>query len=198
MWTCLKTVRRLRLKCDGTHTETRFHLLAKWMHLFKLAGGGGGHFSRLLADELCTSSCRVCTACASLCSAVMWRLLVTHSILLFPLYFSSRASPCAITLQTQPTVVWVLQLLMFVSDVWRSNWSTCYCTEQVIVICYGCCFKPGWSSRGRLRVRGLIRKWEGYVSFDCLLNIRNSMESHVFGLLIVAKLIRKSPVVMEP
>jgi len=36
---------------------------------------------------------------ASLCSAVMWRLLVTHSILLFPLHFSSRA----ITFQTQST-----------------------------------------------------------------------------------------------
>jgi hypothetical protein len=30
-----------------------------------------------------------CTARASLCSAVMWRLLVTHSIILFPLHFSS-------------------------------------------------------------------------------------------------------------
>ena len=41
-------------------------------------------FVRLLAIELCTSACRVCTARASLCSAVMWHLLVTHSILLFP------------------------------------------------------------------------------------------------------------------
>ena len=60
-------------------------------------------FSRLLAGELCTSACRVCTAHASLCSAVMWRLLVTHLILLFPLHFSPRASPCAITFQTQST-----------------------------------------------------------------------------------------------
>jgi hypothetical protein len=49
----------------------------------------GNKFTRLLAGELCTSSCRVCTARASLCSAVMWRLLVTHSILLFPLHFST-------------------------------------------------------------------------------------------------------------
>jgi len=34
----------------------------------------------------------------------MWRLLVTHSILLFPLHFS-RASPCAITFQTQCTSI---------------------------------------------------------------------------------------------
>jgi hypothetical protein len=61
----------------------------------------GRQFSRQLAGELCTSACKVCTARASLCSAVMWRLLVTHSILLFPLHFSSRSSPCAITFQTQ-------------------------------------------------------------------------------------------------
>ena len=65
--------------------------------------GRGGQFSRLLAGELCASACRVCTARTSLCSAVMWRLPVTHSILLFPLHFSSRASPCAITFQTQST-----------------------------------------------------------------------------------------------
>jgi hypothetical protein len=63
----------------------------------------GRQFSRLLAGELCTSASRVCTARAGLCSAVLWRLLVTHSILLFPLHFSSRASPCAITFQTQST-----------------------------------------------------------------------------------------------
>jgi hypothetical protein len=67
----------------------------------------GRQFSRLLAAEVCTSACRVCTGRASLCSAVMWRLLVTHSTLLFPLHFSSRTSPCAITFQTQSTyVVW--------------------------------------------------------------------------------------------
>jgi hypothetical protein len=63
----------------------------------------GRQFSRLLADDLCTSACRVCTARASLRSAVMWRLLVTHAILLFPLHFSSRASPCAITFQLDST-----------------------------------------------------------------------------------------------
>jgi len=31
---------RLRLKCDGIRTETRFCLLAKWMSPFKSAGGG--------------------------------------------------------------------------------------------------------------------------------------------------------------
>jgi hypothetical protein len=63
----------------------------------------GRQFSRLLAGELSTSACRVCTARASLCSAVMWRLLATHSILLFTLHFSSRSSPCAITFQLDST-----------------------------------------------------------------------------------------------
>ena len=63
----------------------------------------GRQFSRLLAGELRTSACRVCTARASLCSAVMWRLLVTHSILLLSLHFSTHASPCAITFQPDST-----------------------------------------------------------------------------------------------
>jgi hypothetical protein len=63
----------------------------------------GRQFSRLLAGELCTSACRVCTAYASLCSAVVWRLMVTHSIILFPPNFSSRTSPCAITFQLDST-----------------------------------------------------------------------------------------------
>ena len=35
------------------------------------------------------------------CSEVVWRVLVTNSILQFPLHFSSRASPCAITFQLE-------------------------------------------------------------------------------------------------
>ena len=58
---------------------------------FKGLNRRGCQFDRPLAGELCTSVWRVCTARASLCSAVMWRLLVTHAILLFPLYFSD---PC--------------------------------------------------------------------------------------------------------
>ena len=42
---------RLRLKCDGTHAETRFRLLAKRASPFKSAGGR--QFSRLLAAEVC-------------------------------------------------------------------------------------------------------------------------------------------------
>ena len=91
---------RLRLNCDDTRAENRFRLSAKRPSPFKSAGGV--QFSQL-AGELCASAYRVCTARVSLCSAVMWRWLVTHSILLFPLHFSSRASPCAITFQLVST-----------------------------------------------------------------------------------------------
>jgi hypothetical protein len=70
------TSSRLRLKCDDTCAETKFRLSAKRTSPFKSAGC---QFSRLLAGELYTSSCRVCTARVSLCSAVMWRLLVTYT-----------------------------------------------------------------------------------------------------------------------
>jgi hypothetical protein len=38
------------------------------------------------------------------CSELVWRLLATHSIRQFPLHFSSRASPCAITFQLDSTL----------------------------------------------------------------------------------------------
>ena len=58
-------VRRLRLKCDGTRTQTRFCIssIKGRVHLNRR----GRQFSRLLAGELCTSACRVCTVRASLC-----------------------------------------------------------------------------------------------------------------------------------
>jgi hypothetical protein len=70
---------------------------------FKGLNREGRQFSRLQAGELYTSACRVYTARASLCSAVMWPLLVTHTILLFPLLFSFRASPRAIIFQLDST-----------------------------------------------------------------------------------------------
>jgi hypothetical protein len=76
----------------------------------------GRQFIRLLAGELCTSAG---TARASPCSAVMWRLLAAHSILLFPLHFS-RASPCAITFQTQSTssTCWKSRLQARLHKIW--------------------------------------------------------------------------------
>jgi hypothetical protein len=56
----------------------------------------GRQFSRLLAAEVCASAVVMLD---TPCSEVVWRVLATHSIRQFPLHFSSRASPCAITFQ---------------------------------------------------------------------------------------------------
>ena len=48
------SIGRLRLKCDGTCSETRFRLPAKRTSPFKSAGGR--QFSRLLAAEVCAIS----------------------------------------------------------------------------------------------------------------------------------------------
>jgi len=58
----------------------------------------GRQFSRLLTAEVCASAVR-----HTPCSEVVWRVLATHSILQFPLHFPSRASPCAITFQSDST-----------------------------------------------------------------------------------------------
>ena len=89
---------RLRLKCDGTRTETRFRLSAKWTSLFKSMGGR--QFSRLLTADVCASAVVMLD---TPCSQVVLRVLATHSIRQFPLHFPSRASPCAITFQLDCT-----------------------------------------------------------------------------------------------
>ena len=53
----------------------------------------GRQFSRLLAAEVCASAVVILD---TPCSEVVWRVLATHSIRQFPLYFSCRASPCAV------------------------------------------------------------------------------------------------------
>jgi hypothetical protein len=60
----------------------------------------GRQFSRLLAAEVCASAVVMLD---TPCSEVVWRVLATHSIRQFPLYFPSRASPCAIRFQTNST-----------------------------------------------------------------------------------------------
>jgi len=57
-------------------------------------------FSRLLAAEVCASAVVMLD---KPCSEVVWRVLAAHSIRQFPLHFPSRASPCAITFQLDPT-----------------------------------------------------------------------------------------------
>jgi hypothetical protein len=62
----------------------------------------GRQFSRLLAAEVWASAVVMLD---TPCSEVLWRVLATHSIRQFPLHFSSRASPCAITFQLESTTV---------------------------------------------------------------------------------------------
>jgi len=84
------------LKCDGTpRAEPRFRLSVKRTSPFKSAWGGG-QFGRLLAAEVCASAVVMLDTPRS---EVVRRVLATHCIRQFPLHFSSRASPCAITFQ---------------------------------------------------------------------------------------------------
>jgi len=82
---------RLRVKCDGTCTETRFLLSAKRMSSFKWAG----------APVQSTTGSRGVRISGSNAGYTMFWYSVkgTHSTRQFPLYFPSRASPCAITFQ---------------------------------------------------------------------------------------------------
>jgi hypothetical protein len=100
-WTSYGGRCRLRLKRDGTRAETRFRLSAKRTSPFKSPGASVQSTTGSRAMHI-----RVCTARASPCSAVTWRLLVTHSILLFPLHFSSHASPCAIHHISNAVYLW--------------------------------------------------------------------------------------------
>ena len=90
-------VSRLRLKCDGTRTETRFRLSAKRrVHLNRR----GRQFRQLLAAEVCASAVVMLD---TPCSEIVWRVMATHSIRQFSLHFPSRASPCSITFQQDCT-----------------------------------------------------------------------------------------------
>ena len=60
----------------------------------------GRQFIRLLAAEVCASAVVMLD---KPCSELVWRVLATLSIRHFPLYFPSRASPCAITFQLDST-----------------------------------------------------------------------------------------------
>jgi hypothetical protein len=74
-------------------------------------------FSRLLAAEVCASAVVMLD---TPCSEVVWRTLVTHSILQFPLHFSFRASPCAITFQLGSTsfpTSWVITQPHYIFEV---------------------------------------------------------------------------------
>jgi len=58
------------------------------------------NFSRLLAVKLCASAVLMLD---TPCFELVWRVLATHSVRQFPLYFPSRAGPCAITFHLDST-----------------------------------------------------------------------------------------------
>jgi hypothetical protein len=88
---------RPRLKCDGTRAETRFGLSAKRTSPFKSAG----------ASVQSTTGSRGVRISGSNAGYTMFRgsvrVMATHSIRHFPLHFPSRALPCAIKFQLDPT-----------------------------------------------------------------------------------------------
>jgi len=69
----------------------------------------GHQFSRLLASEVCGLAVVMLD---TPCSEELWRVLATHSICQFPLYFPSRASLCAITFQLDSTSRDLIQFLL--------------------------------------------------------------------------------------
>jgi hypothetical protein len=92
---------RLHLKCDGTHAETIFRLLAKQTSPFKSAGGGG-----VSSVDYWQASCAhqpagfvlLMQACVLQSYDAYW----LPTPFWFPLHFSC-ASLCAITFQKQST-----------------------------------------------------------------------------------------------
>jgi len=77
----------------------------------------GRQFSRLLAVELCASAVVMLD---TPCSEVVWRVLATHYIRQFPLHFTSRGSPCAITFQLESAYFfWRLSRPQVHSGAWR-------------------------------------------------------------------------------
>ena len=76
---------RLRLKCDGTRAETRFHLSCETDGVHLNRRRPGRQFSRILAAEVCASAVVMLD---TPCSEVVWRVLATplHSPV-SPLHF---------------------------------------------------------------------------------------------------------------
>jgi hypothetical protein len=90
---------RVRLKSDGTRTETRFRLSPKWTSPFKSAGASVQSTAGSRGVGISVSNAGYTTFRGSV------RVLATHSIRQFPLHFPSRASPCAIRFQTHSDIM---------------------------------------------------------------------------------------------
>ena len=89
---------RLRLKCDSTRAETRFRLSAKRTSPFKWAGASVQSTTNSRGVRISGSNAGYTMLRGSV------RVLATHSIRQFPLYFPSRGSPCAIAFQLDSTL----------------------------------------------------------------------------------------------
>jgi hypothetical protein len=89
---------RLRLKCDGTRAETRFHLSAKWTSPFKSAA----------ASVQSTTGSQVVCSSGSNAGYTTFRGSVKGTgyptICQFPVHFPSLTSPCAITFKLDFTI----------------------------------------------------------------------------------------------
>jgi hypothetical protein len=91
------TLVRVRLKRDGTRTETSFRLSAKRTSQFKSAGASVQSTAGSRGVRISVCNAGYTTFQGSV------RVLATHSIRHFPLHFPSRASPCAIRFQKRST-----------------------------------------------------------------------------------------------
>ena len=108
--TAFLTTCRMRLKCDGTRAETRFRLSAKQTSPFKSAGGVSSvDYWQSSYTHQPAGFVLLVRACVLQSCDVYW---LPHSILLFPLHLSYRASRCAITFQTQSTNILTLPAVL--------------------------------------------------------------------------------------
>jgi len=100
-------------------------------------------FSLLLAAEVRASAVVMLD---TPCSEVVWRVLATHSVRQFPLYFPSRASPCAITFQLvfnivhfskKSAVIMCLRyfgfIILRVLKAFRGRWKTMSTTGNIFL-----------------------------------------------------------------
>jgi len=104
---------RLRLKCDGTRTETRFRLSAKWTSPFKSARASVQSTTGSRGVRISGSNAGYTTFRGSMKSTGY----PLNSP--FPLHFPSCSSPCAITFQLESSNLF---LIFFRNEEFQSFW----------------------------------------------------------------------------
>ena len=97
LYNCLYGSCRLRLKVDGTRAQSMFRLSAKRTSPFKSAGMSVQSTTGSRGVRISGSNARYTMFRGSV------RVLGTHPIRHFPLHFTSRVSPCAVTFQLDST-----------------------------------------------------------------------------------------------